>query len=234
MRLRRDLLGITLTAALLVAALYLFSGRAAVYIFAKASGLDIGYDRLKAASFENIAFDGLKVVEKKRGIGLAAKHAVIKPSWKTHPFEDLTIDFVLTGVRFVKQAPGEPEAFDTVSGLVAAPFNSRWTYREIKGRIQPSGEKIIIKDLAAASDDIRLSVNGSLDHKKNALESDLVIYFSQGLTKNIPEELTRALLADEKDGWKSLSVRLAGDYGRPSIQVSGKLFRLNIREVSRP
>jgi len=218
----------------MLAALYFISGRAAVYILARACGLDIGYERLELASFDEFIFDGLKVIDKERGIGLASKHAVIRPSWRPSSFKDLTIGFVLTEVRFVKQEAEKDDAFDKVSELIAIPFKSRWAYKRISGSIQPSAEKIIAKDLIAEGDDLKLSIKGSLDPKKNKVDSDLVIYFSQNLTSKIPEELAKALLVDEKDGWKSLSVRLTGDYSKPSIRVSGRLFRLNVKEVWRP
>ncbi len=60
------------------------------------------------------------------------------------------------------------------------------------------------------------------------IKSEVTIYFADKLTGKIPPELTNLVLKGEDGGWKSLSVQLDGDYSKPSIQVSGRLFRLNI------
>jgi hypothetical protein len=44
----------------------------------------------------------------------------------------------------------------------------------------------------------------------------------------MPPELTSMALKGETDGWQSLTVKLEGDLSKPSIQVTGKIFRLNI------
>jgi hypothetical protein len=41
-------------------------------------------------------------------------------------------------------------------------------------------------------------------------------------------------MRDDRPGWKSFTVSLKGDYKSPSIQLSGKFFRLNIGEFAEP
>jgi hypothetical protein len=86
---------------------------------------------------------------------------------------------------------------------------------------------VTIKDFLAKSDLMKLSFNGDI-RRDNTIKSDIVIYFSDELTRKIPPELTKLVLTQEDPGWKSLSVKLEGNYTMPTIQVSSKLFRLNI------
>jgi hypothetical protein len=80
---------------------------------------------------------------------------------------------------------------------------------------------------------MKLAFNGSM-RKDNTIKSDIVIYFADELTGKIPSELTNLVLTQEESGWKSLSVKLEGNYTMPTIQVSSKLFRLNIGVKEQP
>lgn len=210
--------------ALVASALYLSSNRIAVYFFSKAYNLDIAYKNLKGSYFKKVMFDNLNVIDRKNGIGFFAKSADIRPG--------AIIDFCLRDVHFIKKGDEPAATYDNLTGLVSIPFSSRWTYKELSGKIRPSRRGIDVDGLIATSDEIKLSLTGAI-YYDNTIKSDIVIYFSDKLIEKIPDELSKIVLRDEKDGWKSLSVKLEGNYNMPSIQVSGKLFRLNIGVTSK-
>lgn len=101
----------------------------------------------------------------------------------------------------------------------------------IRGLVYFRKDDIHIDSFSAKSDEITLEVAGDI----NGTEiSDLYIKirFSAAVTDRIPQELSKAILEEEPDGWRSLSVRLSGNLASPSISISSKLFRLNIKTVN--
>lgn len=222
LRLQRILLGIAALAAV-AAIIYLSYDRIAVYIFAKSNGLDIAYEGLKRAGVRMI-FKKLEAASGSRGLGISAGSASIDPKLKG-------FDFVLTDVRFLKKGGGGTSSYDDVAGLVAVPFNGNWVYKEISGTVVLLPNRVEAKRIEAVSDEIKLKASGTFGYD-NAIDTDITIYFAETLTKKIPQEFLAIVLADEGAGWRSLSVHLTGNYAKPSIQVSGKLFRLNIRALA--
>lgn len=217
----------------LVFAIVAFYDRVIIYIFAAKNNLSVSYKNLTRVSLNELAFHDLSVVEKSTGLGFFAKYSKVRSLGKgMQSLQYSAIDLDLKDVNFIKKETDKSMSYDSLTGLVSIPFDSRWKYKEIRGQIWTLNNEVKVKDLMTTSDEIKLSLGGILNCSNNKLEADIKIYFSEQLTKKIPEELLKVLLVDEKDGWKSLSVHLAGDYKTPSIQVSGKLFRLNINTIS--
>lgn len=225
MRFRKYLLGITLLAAASVA-VFFFYGHAVVYIFAKANTMEIAYRQLKVTRMNEFLFDGL-TVKQKGGMGLFAASARVDFSWKSADLRRIATAFDLKKVNFLTGAPGKPQSFNNIDGLVAAPFNSAVQYENISGKIYQEPDGVRIEDLMARSSQLKMRLTGTLKDDSR-ISSDITIYFADSLTGKIPAEYLLMVLKDEGPGWKSLSVRLEGDFAKPSIQVSGKLFRLNI------
>jgi len=222
MRFQHILLGI-IALILITAVIYISFDRIAVYLIAKTNNLDISYQNLNRSG-RNFVFKDFKVTNKALGLGISAGSAAIRPKLKGY-------DFALIDVRFLKKHSEEASSYENLAGLVAAPFKGDWIYKEIEGEVVSSRDAIEVKKLNAVSDEIKLRISGTFRHD-NTIDADIAIYFAADLTKKIPEELSKVILADEGSGWRSLSVRLAGNYTKPSIQVSSKLFRLNIKSVS--
>ncbi len=214
-----------------VLALYLASDRIVIYLFSKACDLDISYKDIKRRSATELEFKELTVLDKRIGLGIFSHRATLRPVWKLATFKSLQVTFDLNGVSFVKQEPASPESYNSLPALVAMPFHSRWTYREVNGSIVTSPDGIDIRDFMGTGDLIKLSLKGKI-YYDNRINTDVTIYFSNELTKKIPEDLSKLILQEAENGWKSLPVTLAGNYKTPSIQVSGKLFRLNIKTIS--
>lgn len=221
---------------LLIAAVVLVAGAGALIpflpkivlgAFGSAYNLDIQYKNLKKVTLGGMAFDGLSIVDKAKGIGISSENAAITLGWNGLDPRNATVGFNLYDVRFVKRSVERASSYDTLDGLVALPFSSDWIYKEISGKVRSSKEGVTIKDFLAKSDLMKLAFNGSM-RADNTIKSDIVIYFADDLTKKIPPELIKLVLTQEEPGWKSLSVKLEGNYTMPTIQVSSKLFRLNI------
>ena len=209
-----------------VALLYLSFDRIAIFIFAKTYSLDISYKNLNRISLSGFTARDLMVTDKKSGIGIFSKSASVKP---VITIGLVGVDFDLKDVNFVKKKREGMPSYDSIDNLVSAPFSSNWKYGEISGSIEETKGVIKVRDLEAKSDEIRLSLSGSL-YQNNNIDSRITVSFAETLTRKIPKELSEMVLRDETGGWKSFSVNLAGNYKSPAIQVSGKLFRLNIRE----
>jgi len=213
--------------ALAVGTVMPFLPRIAVGLFAGAYNLDITYGSIAKATPGEMVFSNLAIIDKKKGLGITSQNAAIRPLWKNAGAEGLGLEFNLKNVRFVKKTAGKAASYNNLDGLVALPFSSDFVYNEVSGKVSSRNDDTIIRDFLAKCDDIKLSFNGTLS-KKGAISSDIVIFFSDALTQKIPKELSDLALNKEADGWKSLSVKVEGDFSAPRVQVSSKLFRLNI------
>ena len=224
---RNTLLAAAAALVVLAAMLIVFLPHISLRAFASAYNLDLQYKDLKRASLSRMVFDDLTVIDRVKGIGVSSRNATIDLMWSLPNLSDSTVGFCLYDVRFVKSAGEAAASYDTLDSLVALPFSSNWIYKEISGKVRSSKGDVKLKDFLAKSDLLKLSLSGEI-HRDNTIKSDIVIYFSDELTGKIPPELTRLVLTQEEPGWKSLSVKLEGNYAMPTINVSSKLFRLNI------
>lgn len=216
---------------LITSAVYLFFDHIMIYFLSRASSLSISYSDFKAASLNEFIFNDLTIINKKIGFGLFSQSADIKPIWRRASSGNMMINFNLQDVNFLKDESTQGLAnHDNLYRIVSIPFDSNWTYKTIVGKIEPFGERINITDCIATSDDIKLSLNGTIFYDQT-LDMNAVIYLSDKVTGTIPKELSVVILQNEPGGWKSLSVKIEGDYRSPSIQLSSKLFRMNIKTV---
>jgi hypothetical protein len=215
----------------LVALLLANFERLAVYAVARIYQLDVSYKSMKHPSLNEIDFRDARIAYSKLGFGLLCDRAVIRTAFAKKNLGEPTISLDLSGVRFMKQGTAQPPAYDSLAALVATPFSEAWSYKKISGVVRLFDKGFEIEDFVAVSQDVKLAVKGSVSHS-DIIDLDIVVYFSDKLTKKVPEELSNAALREEADGWKSLAVRLKGNYRTPSMQLSGRLFRLNISEAS--
>lgn len=223
MKLRPKIVSAIIIFLLLLIALYLSFDRVAIYVFSKTHNLDITYKGLRRISTGELLFHDLGIIDKKIGIGIFSKSGKVAPGAQ--------ISFDMRDVHFIKNGKEPAAAYDSLTDLVAIPFNSRWTYKEISGKITRSKNGIDIQELTAIGDEIKLSIKGTVSGD-NIIDTAITIYFSDKLLREVPEELSNVLMRDEDGGWKSLAVNLKGNYSAPSIEVSGKLFRLKIGVAS--
>ena len=232
MRIKQGVITCILIFSMIMGAIYLFSGHIAVYALSGMYGLDISYKNLKSAAFKKLDFNELTASDAKRGLGLYTKDARVNMRLlSVIPFKT-SFDFYLKDVRFTTNRKESAPAYDDLVGLISAPFKGQWVYREIHGQIEPIKGGVRLSKFMAVSDDIRISIDGDI-YDTNIIRADLTIYFSKEITGKIPDELSGVVLSDEPDGWKSLSAQLSGNYGSPAIQLSSKLFRLNIKALNR-
>ncbi len=220
---KRVALSIVLFLSLSIVCLALLYGHIAVLIFARSNNVDISYGHLTVTGANEFAFKEFKVVERRHRVGLSSSGARIKLTFG----KSAAADFILEDVHFIGKAGEEKSSYGNIDGLVAVPFSGLWGYKTMSGRISAIKNGINIKDLTAVSDKIKFSVNGSLTDR-DIISADIVIYFAKDLTGKIPPELAGMVLKDGGGEWKSLAIKLEGDLAKPSIQVTGKLFRLNI------
>lgn len=207
---------------------FVFSGEIALLIFAKAHNLEISYKSMSRGPDKWVLFEKLTVVDSRKGAGFFADTAKIMPDIK---FIGSSVKFDMKLVNFIKKGTAEAkESYDSLTDLIAAPFMTQWKYEKISGDIIFGRDRITIKRLEALSREIRLDISGDILHD-NTVKGSVTVYFNKSLTSKIPDELSSVILQNEDNEWKSLSVSLTGNYKTPSIQVSNKLFRLNIKSI---
>lgn len=220
-------------AAILGAVLITFFSLGHIYlsVFSRLYNLDISYSRLRNVSFDRFQLKDFTMRDKKTGFSVFSKTASLHFRIRDMRFKDAGIDFAFKDVHFGKEGGKGSLVYDTLTGLVAAPFDSRWQYTEMSGKVKTLKDGLEIKDFAVTGKDIKVSLNGAISGN-DRINFDIIIYFGKELYDKIPPEMAGILLAKEESGWSSLSVHLEGDYKTPAIQLSSKLFRLNIRAIS--
>jgi len=222
-----------ISAAVLGAALilYLLSGRIYLYVFSRTHNLDISCSKITNISFGHFEVTDLMMRDRASGFSISSKASSMLFRIRDIRLKDVTIDFRFKDVRFGKKGGKENLIYSSLTGLVAIPFDSRWQYNEMSGKIKTMKGGSEIKDFSAAGKDIKLSIKGTV-LENDTINLDIIIYFGKELYDMIAPEVAGILLSKEENDWSSLSVHLEGDYKTPSIQLSSKLFRLNIKAIS--
>ena len=215
---------------LALAALYLTLDRAAINLLSAKYGLTVSYKGLENNLYRQFHFTGLNVVDNKRGIGLSSQSALIKPDIAAVLSFKPSIEFKLNGVNFIRKGSHRTGSYDTLDGLIAVPFMSSWQYKEMSGLVEISPDKAHVKNFTATGDEIRVSFAGDLFYNKK-VKGEITVGFAEKILRKIPPEMANVVLRDDGNGWKSLTVNLNGDFNAPAIQVTGKLFRLTIRNA---
>ena len=205
----------------------IFYAHIAVFIFARSNDIDISYKKLTTGGLTEFVFKDLKAIERKRGVGILSSGASVKLVFDKSPAVKTTADFSLNNVHFIRKGSEEAASYNNIDDLIALPFSSLLSYKTITGKVNAIKDGISVTDFLASGDTIRFSVDGTLIYG-NVIDADISIFFDKELIGKIPPELTSMALKDGGDGWKSLTIKVEGDLAKPSIRVTGKLFRLNI------
>jgi len=212
---------------LLTAGIIMLYGHAAVLICSGLNDVDVSYKKMITASPTEFVFRDLKVVGRHRGIGLSSSGASVKLIFDKPSPLNATADFSLNDVQFIRKGGEQVVSYNDIDGLLALPFSSLWNYKTISGKINSIKDGIKIRDFLASGDTVKFSIDGTMTGG-NVIDADITIYFSGDLAGKIPPELANMALRGGEGGWKSLTLKVKGDLAKPSIQITGKLFRLNI------
>jgi hypothetical protein len=232
MRLRRYLLGILIVGAGLFT-VYLNFDRIALFAISKLYSQNISYKHLaKDPIGAGLIFEDLRIINGKLGLGFFSQRATIKPAWGTDWLKSALLDFKFKDVHFLKNRTEENKAtYDTLSQIIAMPFEGRWMYKEVSGLVEIFSNGITIKRFSADGREMRLIVTGDL-YYNNIADVDVTIYFSKEVLKEVPPELHSVIMQDEPNEWKSFSVKIKGNLSSPSVQITGKVLRLNVGMIT--
>ena len=227
MRIIKNIIIVLCALVLLTAMTVFFLDRPVTYLLSRVYNLEITYKSYSLNISRGIVFKDFSAVSKDSGVGISCDVAAIRPSFEA---KKLILNLNLDLVNFIKKAEYEPARYDTITEVVLSPFSSAWKYRVVKGVLEPRARGVKIRSLEAVSDAIKVRLSGDFENNR-IVESDIVIYFSPQMVEKLPPELAGMALTDDEGGWRSLSVRLTGDFSKPSIQISSKSFRLKINAV---
>ncbi len=225
---------IIISAAILAAALaaYLSFDKIVIFTLSKFYGINMSSTTLSKDKANGYSFENLKVLNRRLGIGFFSARSNLRINRRTSILRSLDIDFKFRDVHFIRSSP-EGLAniiYDSINRLVAIPFEDRWTYKDISGTVEIFSNGLTLKNFAANGNEIKLYLSGDI-YYNNTVDMDVTIYFSKEVLKDIPSELHSVIMREEPQEWKSFSVKIKGDYRSPSLEVSGKLFRLNVGTV---
>lgn len=209
--------------------IWLSYDRIAIFAISKYTGVKIDYSSLYRNRVNEFVINGLELFDPKRDIGLSSNKGKFKLIWDIFAPARLGIVFRLEEVRFNRREDPYSEKMDSVSRLLAIPFENRWEHKEISGEVWIDREEIRVRDFMAVSSDTKVSLEGSI-YENDAIEVSLTVHLSENILAEIPEEIHAALLKETTGGWRTLSVSLGGNYRIPSIQLVGKKFSLKIKQ----
>ena len=231
MNMRNKILAACALVLLLAAFAYMSFDRIAFFVLSKFYNTDVSYKSITKDPLNGYTFENFRAMNKKMGFGLFSTRAYFKPVGKMDFWKSLEFDFKFKDVHFVKQRTETLKAsYGNPEELVAMPFEGRWRYKEINGTIEVYSNGITLKKFSADGNQIRLFISGDIFYN-SVIDANVTILFSKDVLKDIPPELHSVIMNEEPKEWKSFSVKLKGNYRSPSVQISGKLFRLNIGTV---
>jgi len=203
----------------------------ALFVLSKFYSTDVSYRSMTKDPREGYMFEDLRVMNKKIGIGFFSARASFKPVKKINFWKSMDFDFKFKDVHFVKQRVEAPkQSYGKPEELVAMPFEGRWRYKDITGSVEIFSNGLTLKKFTANGSQIRLFISGDIFYN-SVIDTDITILFSKEVLKDIPPELHSVIMNEEPQEWKSFSVKLKGNLRSPAVQISGKLFRLNVGTI---
>jgi len=224
---------IIFTALLVTAAVIAyFAPRAVIAVVSARHGLATTYRDLQVLDLRTFRCKDLKVLDKKKGVGIVANDARVRIDALSPRAGMSAFTFEMSRVRFTAKAQGRGNHDDTLLGIVMTPFKSKWRYKTIRGSIVNTPEGTMLKDCSASGDEIELAISGRL-LSNETIDADIAVAFSPDTAETMPDMVSQMVFKERPDGWRSFSARLTGDARTPSIQMTGNLFRLNIGAVTR-
>lgn len=229
---RKIVIGGIAALVIAAAALYMTWDRIVIYFVAEKYDVAISYTSVRNQNFRELQFENMRIIDRARGSGLFALHAKLWPAIGLQAEGARSVSFELKGVKFIPSVKKEKASErDYMMDIIALPFDGKWAYKDMAGDLAEHEKGIYVRKFVASGDMMNLSVNGYL-FKNNVVDLNLTVYFSPAMLKEVPDSVTGVVLKQETGGWKSLSAHLTGDLSQPSIELSGKLFRLNIKQIS--
>lgn len=224
-------MGIIVAVLITSAVIYFSFDKIAVYVISRLYDLDISYKKVGRSASAGYAFENMKLINKKMGIGFYSAQGSLKPVWNSRFLRSLDVEFKFKDVHFIKAKTDEVRArYETLDEIVSMPFEGRWQYKEVFGEVEIFSNGITVKKFSAEGREIRLIISGDI-YYNNVVNTDITIYFSKEVLKDIPPELSGVIMKDEPREWKSFSVKMKGDLDSPSLQITGKMFRLNVGTI---
>ena len=229
---KNKLIIIAAVAAVILAAVFLlFFDKIAIGVLSSSFDTDIKFKRMWNIHFTEYLFDDLELIYKKKQVGIMARSASVTPGFTKNFPRSIAFSFLLKDINFIGEDGKKQEKYNTLDNLLTLPFMSQWLYPDVKGRIECFTDRITVEDFNASSSNIRVSFKGDIFYDKK-IKGEVILRFSKDVLKQIPDELMGVLLSDEGDGWRGISVKLDGDYAAPSVQFTGKMFRLSIKNLT--
>ena len=210
---------------------YLSLDKIIIFSLSKFYNLNISYTAMSKNPQEGYTFENLKILNNGMGLGFFSARASLKPVHKLNFLKSVDLDFKFRDAHFIKSFKDKPKAeYDTLEGVVAVPFEGRWTYKDISGTVEIFSNGFTLKKFTANGSQIKLFVSGDIFYK-GMVDVNITATFSKDALKNVPPELSSVVMNEEPEEWKSLSVKMKGDYRSPSVQIYGKLFKLNVSSM---
>ncbi|MBN2453084.1 MAG: hypothetical protein JXB40_02325 [Candidatus Omnitrophica bacterium] len=223
----KTLTAVTAILAAGISIVIIFRAQIAIAAFAAANNITISYNNIKPKGPADFTITGLNVIEKEKGVGFSSADSQVRLAFNGASPGKPVLAFILRDVHFLNRKEMKAPSYSSIDALIALPFNGTWNYRTISGKISPASNGIYIRDFKAEADEIKFSLKGLLT-RHGTVDAEIGLYFQDKLTDKIPPELTNVVLRDSGGGWKGLEVKIVGDLVKPSILVTGRLFRLNI------
>lgn len=119
--------------------------------------------------------------------------------------------------------------FNSVADMLAISALPDVEFKEIKGALQLHKKSILIKDIYAYNNKMRIRGNGRID-SIGSLDCNISFSFSRGITDAVPDAVRTALLKYENEGWMGIDLKVKGNYRKPSLHIMGNKLKLEILE----
>ena len=211
--------------------IFSYLDRMALFALSRFYGTDISYKAMTRDPAEEYVFEGIKVMNKRIGFGIYSSRASFKPVKRLDFWKSMDFDLKFKDVHFVKLRGESPKtSYGSPEDIVSMPFEGRWKYRDITGSVEIFSNGITLKKFTANGNQIRLFISGDIFYD-SVIDTNITILFSREVLKDIPQELHSVIMNEEPKDWKSFSVNLKGNISSPALQISGRLFRLNVGTV---
>lgn len=118
---------------------------------------------------------------------------------------------------------------DSIADMLVITTMPDIEFNEIDGTLRVYKNAILVKNFYTCNDNMRIKGNGWI-YNDGVLDCNVSFSFSKTVTNMIPDAVKSTLLTHEDEEWMGITLKVKGNYKKPSLHITGDMLKLNIVE----
>ncbi|MFA6636101.1 MAG: hypothetical protein WCV56_03160 [Candidatus Omnitrophota bacterium] len=202
------LVALSIVAIATVLSAMVFKGRIFAFVFERFTGSAVSYSKWEGNPFSRSVISSLELIVRKEGAGVRAERMVLSvDTLRLLKDRQIVGECILTNSALFLMGK-DPGMSDDILGIVSYPGQ---IFDNVRFFFTAGKETFSITSFSAASDDIMIKGDFSLNKKTKLLSLNVSISISPILAEKLEENVKTRVLSSEENGWYGTSIVYNGN-----------------------